>query len=129
MEYIVIINDRSFDLPKKTLSVVEKIDAVLKVDTTKGLSIRQRFEKLHAFVKEMVGEENAAEALGSSNLSEIDLSEIVLATKKIIDAYEKPITDYENEKKKEQYDSLPMDKIITMTKAAQSFANVQMMNK
>lgn len=129
MEYTIITNGRSYDLPKKTLAVVEKIDNVLKVDETKGLSVRQKFEKLHSFVKEMVGEDNATEMFGSSNLSEIDLSEVTLATRKIIDAYEKPISDYNAEMQREKLDALPIDKIISMTKAAQTVANAQMMKK
>lgn len=129
MEYTMIVNGRSYDLPKKTLSVVEKIDKVLKLDETKGLSVKQKYEKLHGFVKEMTGEESAAEMFGSSNLAEIDLSEVTLAARKIIDAYEKPVNDYEMEKQKEKLDVVPIDKIISMTKAAQSIANMQMMKK
>lgn len=129
MEYTMIVNGRSYDLPKKTLSVVEKIDKVLKLDETKGLSVKQKYEKLHGFVKEMTGEESAAEMFGSSNLAEIDLSEVTLAARKIIDAYEKPVNDYEMEKQKEKLDAVPIDKIISMTKAAQSIANMQMMKK
>lgn len=129
MEYTIIINGRSYDLPKKTLAVVEKIDSVLRVDETKGLSIKQKFEKLHGFVKEMVGEDSATEMFGSSNLSEIDLSEITLATRKIVDAYEKPIRDYEDEKRREKLSALPLEQINSMTKAAQTMANAQMMKK
>ena len=32
MVYTFIINGRSYDLPKKTVSVMEKMDDVLKVD-------------------------------------------------------------------------------------------------
>lgn len=129
MEYTIIINGRSYDLPKKTLAVVEKIDSILRVDETKGLSVKQKFEKLHGFVKEMVGEDNATEMFGSSNLSEIDLSEITLATRKIIDAYEKPISDYEAEKRREKLSALPLDQINAVTKAAQTVAGAQMMKK
>lgn len=129
MEYTIIVDGRSYDLPKKTLSVVEKIDGVLKVDEIKGLSVRQRFEKLHGFVKEMVGEENATEMFGSSNLSEIDLSEVTLAAKRIIDAYEKPLADYEMEKRYDKINSLPIDKLTSVTKAAQAVTNVNMVKK
>ena len=84
MEYTVIVNDRSYDLPKKTISVVEKIDNVLKVDSLKGCSIKQKFEKLHSFVKEVVGDDNAKDMFGSDDIAEIDLSEVTLAVKKII---------------------------------------------
>lgn len=125
MDYTIIINGRSYDLPKKTLAVVEKLDEALKVDSVKGYSLRQKFEKLHTFVKGLVGEENAKEIFGSDNLSEIDLSEITLTVKMIMDAYEKPINDYDMEKRTASLNNLPIDKIVSISKAAQSVANVQ----
>ena len=40
MVYTIIANNKSFDLPKKTVSVMEELDRVLKVDSNKGLSLR-----------------------------------------------------------------------------------------
>lgn len=125
MEYTIIVNGRSYDLPKKTISVADKLDSVLRVDES-NLKIRQKFEKLHNFIKELVGDENAKEMFGSDNLSEIDLSELTLSIRKVVDAYDKPINDYDIEKQQEKFDSIPMDKIISMTKAAHTIANVEM---
>ena len=38
MDYTVIINNRSYDLPKKTVSVMNKLDDVLKVDNLNTVS-------------------------------------------------------------------------------------------
>lgn len=117
MEYTIIVNEQSYELPKKTIAVMEKLDEVLKVDST-NLKVRQKFDKLHGFIKGLIGEEAAKEMLGSDNLSEIDLSELTLAVKKVVDAYDKPITDYDTDKTARTFDSLPIEKIISMTKAA-----------
>lgn len=119
MEYTVIINDRSYDLPKKTIDVVDKVDAILKVDAS-NLSPRQKYEKLHRFTKEILGEDNTKEILGSDNLSAVDLSELTLTVRMIIDAYDKPISDYESEKRMRSLDSLPIDKIASLSKAAEN---------
>ena len=119
MEYTVIIDGQSYDLPKKTVAVVEKIDEVLKVDSTKGYSVRQKFEKLHVFVKDIVGEETAREMLGSDNITEIDLSELTLLVRRIIDAYDSPIAAYDAEKSRVKLEGLPIDKIISVAKAAE----------
>lgn len=129
MEYTIIVNGRSYDLPKKTLDVAEKLDEVLKVDNTPGLTVRRKYEILHLFVRELVGDENAAEMFGAEDLSGIDLSELTLAVKKMVEAYDKPVSDYDAERQRKRLDSLPIDKIVSMTKAAQSVANVQMMKK
>lgn len=124
MVYTIIFNGRSYDLPKKTVAVMEKVDDVLKVDALKG-TVRQKFEKLHRFVKDSVGEENAAEMFGSTDLSEIDLSEVTLAVRMIIDAYDKPINDYQMEKNRQKLADLPLDKITSITKAAQTVATME----
>lgn len=119
MEYTIIVNGRSYDLPKKTMAVAEKLDEVLKVDSVQGMPVRQKFEKLHVFVKDLVGNEKAEEMFDSSNLAEIDLPEITLVVKKIVDAYDKPIVDYDIDNRLQKLNNLPIDKIISMGKVAQ----------
>lgn len=118
MEYTVIINGKSYDLPKKTIEVVEKIDDALKVDSIKGMSIRDKYQKLHNFIRELVGKENAEEILGGDTIDSIDLSDVTLATRKIIDAYDKPVADYETEKAKNKLNALPIEKIISLANSA-----------
>lgn len=124
MEYTVIIDGQSYDLPKKTVAVVEKMDEVLKVDSTKGYSVRQKFEKLHVFVKDIVGEEAAREMLGSDNITEIDLSELTLSVRRIIDAYDSPIAAYDAEKSRVKLEGLPIEKIVSVAKAAEKIASL-----
>lgn len=124
MVYTVIINGRSYDLPKKNLNIVGKIDEVMRVDGIKGLSVGQKFEKLHHFTKEVMGEENAREVLGTDILAEIDLSELTLSVRKIIDAYEKPIADYELEKASRKFDSIPTAKLDSLAKVVEMSAKM-----
>ena len=57
MQYTVIINGQSYDLPKKTMKVVEEMDKVAKIDSVKGLSIRDKFKALYDFIVSLVGKE------------------------------------------------------------------------
>lgn len=124
MEYTIIVDGRSYDLPKKTVAVMEKMDKVLKVDSLKGYSVRQKFEELHRFVKDLVGDDNAKDMFGSDDIAEIDLSEVTLAVKKIIDAYDKPIIDYDSEKSRMKLEGLPIEKIISVAKAAEKISSM-----
>lgn len=129
MEYIINVNGQDYGLPPKTLAVMEDLDNVLKVDENRSLSISQKYSKVHDFVKKTVGEENAKEMLGSDDLSEIELSELVLAVRKITDAYDKPIKDYEAEKARAALNNASIEKIIAMSKAAEKMASVQPQKK
>ena len=123
MEYTIIVENKSYDLPKKTISVMSALDEVTKVDSNNNLSVRQKFEKLHKFMKDTVGEENCREIFGSEQLDEIDLSELTLAVNKVIDAYEKPVADYHREKNMDKLNDIPLEKIISITKAANTMAS------
>lgn len=114
MEYTVTINDRCYELPKKTLSVIGKLDGVLKVDSRKDFSARQKFEKLHQFIKEVLGDEAAREILGAENLEEIDLSDLSLTVLQINDAYNRPVLDYRTNKMNESLSAISADKIVPL---------------
>ena len=129
MAHTIIVNNKCYELPKKTVAIAEKLDNALKVDSITGLSVKDKFKKLHDFVKEMGGNKNAAEMLGSDDLNEIDTSELAVVVLKINDAYEKPMNEYQAERMQARIGASPFDKLTSMTKAAQTVTNMQMMNK
>ena len=129
MVHTVIVNDRSYELPKKTINIANKLDEVLKTDSIRGLSVREKYQKLHTFTKDVLGEETAKEILGTDNLDEIDLSELTITVRKIVDAYEKPITDYQMEKNREKLAGLPVKQMETLAKAASVAANTETLRK
>lgn len=120
MQYTVIINGKSYDLPKKSLAVTERMDETAKVDDARGLSVREKFQRVHTFVKEILGDESAKEVFGSELLDEIDLSEVTLAFRKIVDAYNKPLEDYNIQKNNEKMAAIPFAKIADMSKALEA---------
>ena len=96
MEYTVIINNQSYDLPKKTIKIMEDMEKVSKIDSVKGLGIRDKFKTMFDFIERLVGAENAKEILGSDKLDEVDLCDVTLTFKKIIDAYDRPLIEYQS---------------------------------
>lgn len=118
MEYTVIVNGQSYDLPKKTMKVAEDIDKLLKADTDTRIALKDKYKKQFDFIRNLIGEDNAKEIFATDDINEIDLPEITLTVKKIMDAYDKPINDYEIEKSKEKISDLPLDKVIELAKVA-----------
>ena len=118
MQYTVIINGQSYDLPKKTVKVVEEMDKVAQIDNVKGLGIRDKFKALFDFIGGLVGKEAAKEILGSDKLDEVDLSEVTLTFAKIKDAYDKPLEDYNTDKSFQKLNSIPTDKIVQLANVA-----------
>lgn len=125
MVYTIIVNGRSYELPKKTVAVMEDLDQALTIDSNRNLSLREKYTHLHEFVKRNIGEEKAKECLGSDNLDEIDLSDLAITVRKIHDAYDKPVSEYQMAKMRERLGTLPMDKITPMMSAAEKMGNMK----
>ncbi len=124
MEYTVIVNGKSYDLPKKTIAVAESLDEVLKVDST-NLKIRQKMEMLHRFSKNILGEENVKEILGTDELEKVDTSALAVLVLNINEAYEKPVTEYKTDRMREAFNGIPTEKLISLTKSMQAVMNAQ----
>jgi len=126
MIYTIISDDmQSYDLPGKTLKVVEKIEDLSKADARKDLSIREKYKKQHAFVIDILGKEVAKEFLGGDKLEELDLSVLTITCKKIIDAYDRPVDDYNRSKVQQSLDEIPLDKVSELIKATDDMKGIK----
>ena len=128
MEYTVIINNQSYDLPKKTIKIMEDMEKVSKIDSVKGLGIRDKFKTMFDFIESLVGTENAKEILGSDKLDEVDLCDVTLTFKKIIDAYDRPLIEYQSQQIEDKLRQLPMDKVSNITGALNDLASSNLVN-
>ena len=122
MIYTVIINDRSYDLPKKTLAITEALEQTAKVDEL-NISTREKYRKVLDCIISLLGKEAVAEALGSTELNEVDLSEVTIAFRKIVDAYNIPVQDYGNASGRGALEGLPIDQMTNLANAATQILN------
>ena len=114
--YLLIVDRKSYTLPPKNISLVEEMERVSRVDTIRGMSTRDKFEEILKFIIGVVGEDNAKEILGSTSVEEVDLSMVTVVFRMIVDAYNKPIADYNARKSNEILSGIPSDKIERLTK-------------
>ena len=120
MVYTIISDDmQSYDLPARTIKLVEKFEALEKFDAMPDVSIREKFKRLHSFIVDMLGKDVAREFLKGDKLDEIDTNLLTLTYKKIVDAYEKPINDYSMEKVQHSLDEMPLDRMTELIKATE----------
>lgn len=119
MECTIIINGRSYDLPKKTMRIAERLEDAVKKDQMNSLSVRQKFENTHACIKEILGDENAKEIFGSEDIEDIDLCDVALAFKMIVDSYAQPLKEYNSAKMRNSISSIPFDKLASVADVMQ----------
>lgn len=125
MKYTAIIDNHSYELPSKTMEVAEKLDEALKVDTRNDLNIRAKYQLLYDTVNDLLGVENAEKALGGNSLETVDLSNVTLAFRSILDAYDKPVADYAAKKARERLASSQVDQVVKIAHAAQMMQNMK----
>lgn len=126
-EYTLKIHNREYELPKKTISVQERIDKIDDENEKKTLSKRKKYENMFVFVKDMVGEDAAKEIFETEDLNSIDnldLCTITISYLGIVDAYSKAIRDYQMDGSKSVIDNEVLGKIISLAKSVDTIQNV-----
>nr|DAS02961.1 MAG TPA: hypothetical protein [Caudoviricetes sp.] len=124
MQYTVIFNRKSYDLPKKTMAIWEDLDSIFKLDAT-NLPNREKYKKMIEFIAKLVGQEAIEEIFGTEDLDEMDLNDITLAIFKVRDAYENPLANYQTEKNSESLRQIPLDKLQSLSKLMDTASKVK----
>lgn len=96
----VSINNKNYELPTYTMDIAEKLEAMKKAESdymSDKMTLPDFLRTEFAFVMDVMGEENAVEALSGNDINTIDLHKVSTTTLDIINAYNEPI-----ESKKEE---------------------------
>ncbi|MCM1258798.1 MAG: hypothetical protein NC307_13215 [Roseburia sp.] len=99
MEYYAVLNDRTYTLPRYTNSIRSKIDRIAADDISDKLDTGKKFESKYQFIKGLIGEESAMEVFGTDNMEEIDLNDITISYVRILHAYDKTVSELDQESK------------------------------
>ena len=113
---IIASNGQSYDLPAKTIGVMDSLNNILKIDQT-DLGLKQKYQKILEFAVNVLGNEAVKEILGSDKVNDIDVGELELIILKIKAAYDKPIEEYRAEQLENSLEGIPTEKLVALTKA------------
>lgn len=113
---IIASNGQSYDLPTKTIAVMDSLNNILKIDQT-DLGLKQKYQKILEFAVNVLGDEAVKEILGSDKVNDIDVGELELIILKIKAAYDKPIEEYRTEQLENSLEGIPTEKLVALTKA------------
>lgn len=94
-------NGNAVELPKLTLGISDKMDEV-----SVAQSNRERYRLQHEFVKEVCGEEYAAQALDGEDIEDIDLVALNTTYVGIVNAYAAPVAKVQADAVAEQMKAL-----------------------
>lgn len=99
MEYYAELNGRTYTLPRYTNSVRSKIDRIAADDVSDKVDAGKKFVNKYQFIRELIGEEAAKEVFGTDNIDEMDLNDITISYVRILHAYDKSVSELEQENK------------------------------
>lgn len=123
MTYTLIVGTKSYDLPKKTLGIAEKMDGVVALDKNPRMNTRDKYQSILNLEEELLGKSNLEEILGATSLDDMDLSEVVITFRKIVDAYNKPVQEYEIPANAEAFNRVPVDKLTQLAAIVKAIPN------
>lgn len=103
-------NDVEFELPKKTMALNKKIDAVNNATTTEKVYI-----SMLEFVSLGLGKEKVEEILGTSDINKVDLLQLTMLYNSIIMEYENIVQKPQLERVNDLLKQLQLDKLVELT--------------
>lgn len=131
-DYSVIINNRSFNLPKFTAKIRAKIESINKNNQNTSISFETNYRNMLTFVKDLIGEDGAKEIFECTDFNDMDLNDIAVAYFSIVSAYEKPIqemTSEENMINISDKDRELVESLIKNAGSIEKLANQETFNK
>ena len=104
-------NEVEFDLPKKTMSLQEKIDGVNNATSTK-----RAYTNVMDFLIQGLGKEKVEEILETSDLYKVDLVQMMLLYNSIIMEYENIIQKPQLERVQDIIKDMKLDSLVDASK-------------
>ena len=108
-------------LPDYTVDIAEKIESVMLYADTKA-RFRDKIKKMYDFLANLLGKETVVEQFGK--FETCDPNDINLLFLKITDAYNRPVSDYNEDKIVEKLDKTQIDKLSKIVDSADKIKNL-----
>lgn len=124
MQYTVIINNESYDLPKFNLSIKKEMDIINSKISNTNIPIEDRIKVMWNFLISKLGEDNTYNICEGTSVDTADLCSINIAYLAISNAYDKPIIDYNKQSQNDLLDSDVINKINQIAKSAQAIQTI-----
>ena len=122
MEYTVIYNGQSYDLPNYSIKISDKLEEI-EISNKGTVKFKDKCKKMYDFIGEMLTKQTALEILGKFEESDPNMINIIYL--EIVKSYNKPLADYNKAEVEEVMNSGDMDRILELTKALPSIKEMQ----
>jgi len=114
-------NGKRYDLPKKTMAIVEKEDLM----HTKSASLVEAYQKQFDYIKALFSEEVINDIFGTSDLDEIDMTELTLVCNMVHSAYMQKIVEHQKKESEMMANNKALEKIISVGKSVEKMMEIK----
>lgn len=114
MEYTVIYNGQSYDIPNYSIKISEKLEEIELLNRG-NQKFREKCKKMYDFASDILGKETVVSILGK--FDESDPNGINILYLEIVKSYNKPLVDYNMQGFEEKLGDGQIDKVLEMINA------------
>ena len=118
MEYTLIYRGNSYELPKFTKKVKDKIDRISEQNESPSIKDYDKYKGMYDFIREMIGAEAALEIFETDDIDEMDLNEIAVCFLGICSGYDKPVNEAKKEISDNKIDKEDMQMVLEVLRNA-----------
>lgn len=122
MQYTVIYNGQSYDLPNYSIKISDKLEEI-EISNKGNVKFKDKCKKMYDFIADLLTKQIALDILGKFEESDPNIINIVYL--EIVKSYNKPLADYSKNEMDEIMNSGDIDKILEITKALPSIKEMQ----
>ena len=118
MEYTLIYRGNSYELPKFTKKVKDKIDRISEQNESPSIKDYDKYKGMYDFIRETIGAEAALEIFETDDIDEMDLNEIAVCFLGICSGYDKPVNEAKKEISDNKIDKEDMQMVLEVLRNA-----------
>ena len=126
MEYTVIYNGQSYDIPDYSIKISEKLEEIELLNRG-NQKFKDKCRKMYDFIGEILTKQVASELIGK--FEDSDPNTINILYLEIVKSYNKPLTDYNEAEVEKRINSDELEKMLELVKALPSIEKLKESNK
>ena len=125
MQYTLISNGISYDLPPYTLEISDKMDKINEQNINQSVNKKVKYISMIDFIVSLLGEDATVDIIGSTDVASVDLQAVAVAYMDICRTYDTPLREARKEESNEAFNSDEMKMVLEILKNADNIEKLK----
>lgn len=120
MVQTIIVDSKSYDLTKETLSIAKQIEELQESIYNNAISTEDKYSSMMRVIEACVGQDEMLEILETDDVYKVDINLVEIIFSDIQHAYKRPIIESSNSRALKIIDNEMLAKLTTITKGIET---------